>query len=93
MSDNSPWAYSRNNTKPGLQVTVHKAKGSKVQQARIAEIGRLGRLFDAASDSVLAPRTQIQKLYVVRRGYVAAGFFHLEAMTTALIDRIRERAG
>ena len=85
--------YEKYNFKPGLQVPVHKAKGSKAEQQRINEISRLGRLFDEASDPRLAPSTQLKKLYAVRRGYGAAGFIHLKIMTTRLIERIREQAG
>lgn len=93
MKDNSPWAYSTKNIKPGLQVTVHTAKGSKEEQARIDQIAMLGRLFDAASDPRLASNTRLKKLYAVRRGYADAGFYYLESMTTRLINIIRNNAG
>jgi hypothetical protein len=93
MEDNSPWEYSKNNIKPGLQVTIHEAKGSKEEQARIEKIAMLGRLYDAANDPRLAPNTRLKKLYAVRRGYVDAGFDYLESMTTRLINIIRNNAG
>jgi len=82
--------YEKYNFKPGLQVPVHKAKGSKEEQARIEELGRLGRLFDAADDPRLALSTRIRKLREVRKGYKKARFVYMEAKADELIARLRD---
>jgi len=85
------WIYSKKNIKPGLQVQVPVAKGSKAEKERIKKIVMLGKLFDEASDPRLAPSTQLNKLYIVRRGYIEAGFVYLEKKTTRLIESIRKK--
>jgi len=74
MRDRSVSMGFSSNQKPGLQMTVPEAKGAKAEQKRIKEIARLGKLFDKAMNPKLSPRTRINKLYLVRKGYVDAGF-------------------
>lgn len=83
--------YSPGRAKPPLTMTVREAKGSKAEQKRIAEIARLGKLFDEANDPRLKPSTRINKLYRVRNGYVEAGFTeYLAPKVTALILSIKK---
>ena len=74
MEDRSVSLTFSSNPKPGLQMTVKPAKGSKAEQKRVEDISRLGKLFDEAMNPLLSPRTRINKLYCVRKGYVDAGF-------------------
>jgi len=74
MRDRSISVGISSNPKPGLQMTVPEAKGAKAEQKRVEDISRLGILFDKAMNPKLSPRTRINKLYLVRKGYVDAGF-------------------
>jgi hypothetical protein len=85
--------YEKYNSKPGLQVTVHEAKGSKAEQARIEALGRLGRMFDEANNPKLAPSTRIKKLRKVRNEYSEAGFDLMARVTADLMKRIQDKAG
>lgn len=84
MRDRSVSMSFSSNQKPGLQMTVPKAKGAKAEQKRVEEISRLGKLFDKAMNQKLSTRTRINKLYLVRKGYVDAGF------TKYLVQRMSE---